>query len=394
METSHRSTMNYPWSAESGGAGRRQRPVALILSASVAGGHDAAARAIALELEAQGYQPIVADGLKASSRFLDWLMRNGYKTLLDHAPFLWGVTFHVTAFGPVAALTKNFVGWLGGGRLLRMIETHRPDVVISTYPLLNAVLGDLRKRGRLAAPALASIADYGIHPLWVASGMDLHLVSSQLSAERCNQLGGRAAVASLPVAPGFKAAPRKLDARQELALPINEYIALVMGGAWGIGSIRRTVKLVAASGAYTVVVCGRNATLQDCLARRFKGQDRVRILGWCSDMPRLLSAVDCLVQNAGGMTCLEAIRMGVPIIYFAPVPGHGRLNIQVMDQEHAGQWAHSSQSLQSLLSAAVLGTTHIPAPRHAGAPGMAFFIENLPRGTNPSRGPTQPVMRS
>lgn len=393
-ENSQSATVkDYPVPVRSRSASPHPHPVALILSASVAGGHDAAARAIALELEEQGYQPIVADGLRACSRFLDWLMQNGYKSFLNYSPFLWGVTFYLTALRPVAALIKNVVGWWGGGRILRLVKLHEPDVVISTYPLLNAVLGNLRKRGRLTVPALASIADYGIHPLWVASGMDLHLLSSKLSAERCEQLGGRAAEASLPVAPGFKAEPRKLDARQELALPINEFIVLAMGGAWGIGSIRRTVALVAASGAFTVVVCGRNATLHARLARKFAGQDRVKILGWCSDMPQWLSAVDCLVQNAGGMTCLEAIRMRVPIVYFAPVPGHGRLNVQVMDQEHAGQWVHSAQSLGALLHAAVLGTTPIPAPQRNSAPGMAFFIENLTQHTSTSPDPTQPILR-
>ena len=61
----------------------------------------------------------------------------------------------------------------------------------------------------------------------------------------------------------------------------------------------------------------------------------MRILGWRDDLPTLMAASDCLIQNAGGMTCIEAIEMGLPVIFYESFLGHGELNALVMEQEGA-----------------------------------------------------------
>ena len=43
-------------------------------------------------------------------------------------------------------------------------------------------------------------------------------------------------------------------------------------------------------------------------------------------MPALMAACDALVENAGGLTSLEAMRAGLPVVSFQPIAGHGREN--------------------------------------------------------------------
>ncbi|MEO5680953.1 MAG: glycosyltransferase, partial [Acidimicrobiales bacterium] len=53
-------------------------------------------------------------------------------------------------------------------------------------------------------------------------------------------------------------------------------------------------------------------------------------LGWTDRMPLLMAAADVVVENAGGLTSLEAFAAGVPIVTFRPIPGHGRDNVKAM----------------------------------------------------------------
>src|SRR5205807_5116202 len=104
---------------------------------------------------------------------------------------------------------------------------------------------------------------------------------------------------------------------------------LVVSGSWGVGAIEATFDAIADSGRFTpVVVCGNNPKLR----RRLAAKGRGIVLGWTDDMPGLMAAADALVQNAGGLTCMEAFAAGLPVVSFRPIAGHGRQNALEMDR--------------------------------------------------------------
>jgi UDP-N-acetylglucosamine:LPS N-acetylglucosamine transferase len=41
-------------------------------------------------------------------------------------------------------------------------------------------------------------------------------------------------------------------------------------------------------------------------------------------MAGLMAASDVLIENAGGLTSKEALRVGLPVVTFRPISGHGR----------------------------------------------------------------------
>jgi UDP-N-acetylglucosamine:LPS N-acetylglucosamine transferase len=47
-------------------------------------------------------------------------------------------------------------------------------------------------------------------------------------------------------------------------------------------------------------------------------------------MDRVMLAADVVVENAGGLTCMEALAAGRPVLSFNPIPGHGRANVEAM----------------------------------------------------------------
>jgi len=351
----------------------------LILTAGVGGGHNAAGRALEDELTQAGHHVTMIDGIRAMSPVLAWLLVQGYVQPLRFAPWLLRPVFGVASHRWGARVIQGLVSATFGGRLQRTIQAHNPDVVFSTFPLITGVLGRLRSRGELTVPTLAAIADYGAHALWVAPGIDLHLVMSEQSADIVRQAGGMAAPMRLPVASSFRISYQRDAMRAALNIPGDAFVVLIIGGALGIGDVEGATVEALAAGAFPLVVTGRNEHLRARLEHRFGQRDEIRILGWRSDVATLMGAADCLLQNAGGMTCLEAIEMELPIVMYQPIPGHGKFNAQVMEQTGAATWPRSSSELRQLFAAAARHERPLRVPAYAvNQPSIHTVLAALP----------------
>jgi hypothetical protein len=75
-------------------------------------------------------------------------------------------------------------------------------------------------------------------------------------------------------------------------------------------------------------------------------------------MSELLAAADVLVHSTGGVTCLEALVRGCPIVAYRPSPGHARLNAKKMASLGLAQAANCPLEL-----VAALRRAHLARPR-------------------------------
>ena len=248
------------------------------------------------------------------------------------------------------------------------------DVVVSTYPVATQVLGDMRRRARarwrwpwgrrsgLAVPAVNFVTDFGYHPFWAHKGIDLNLAVHPKTVAAVATRTLRPSVTCAPlVDPRFAAAGQRRDfERARLGLGSGELAALISSGSWGIGTVRETLELVAAEpGLVPVVVCGHNDHLRQELERLVEARGyRAVILGWTDDMPGLMAACDVLVENAGGLTSLEAMSAGLPLVSFRPIPGHGRKSAAAMSAAGVSCLARGAAQLVGCLE-------------HLGRPGPA-----------------------
>lgn len=372
-------------------------PRVLIFSASVGGGHNAAAAVLRHDLQQLGCDVHVVDGLALASPRLSRVFQWAYPWQLTHLPVVYDWQIRWSNRQRIARGIRWLCARLWSTRLLDAIETFQPDIVVSTYPLVTAVLGRLRTSGKIGCPCVATVTDYGVHRLWTSPGIDLHLVVSVDAARQADDVDGRIEVMQPLVHPAFRILRDRAAARAQLGLPQHAFIALVVGGAWGIGAIEETAADVAATGVYTVIVCGRNEWLARRLERRFAAESSVRVLGWTDDLARYMAAVDCLVQNAGGLTTLEAVAARLPIVLYRPIAGHGRMNATAMERASAAVWARSPTELHALLTAAASGRVSLPAPAvESGRPASLAILSLLPAGSTvePPPASTADVTRS
>src|SRR5262249_49088915 len=264
---------------------------------------------------------------------------------------------------------RFLIGLLWGDKLLAAIIAARADVVVSTYPVVTAGLGRLIAAGRLDLTVVATVTDFGAHPPWVSPQVDLHLVPCRRTLDPVWHAGGRGRVMTFPVGERFANLPSRDEARSALGLPPDAVIPLIVGGTWGVGDIEGTTAAAVAAGSYPVVVTADNADLRTRLEERFLGDSTARVLGWTDQIPLLMAAADCLIQSAGGVTCLEAMAVGLPILFVKPIAGHGGFNSRIMAEAGAALPIRTMRQLETVLREVVAGTTTLAPP--ACDPGNA-----------------------
>ncbi|HMC40226.1 MAG TPA: glycosyltransferase, partial [Acidimicrobiales bacterium] len=319
-------------------------------------GHDGAARTLAEQLTAQGHVAEVRDFLRSGPLRIGSALRMGYEFELRHLPSAYDATYRLWYRVPwLCPAVAWLVTVLTRRRVTRWVEQFDPWVVVSTYPLSTLCLGRMRRSGRLTVPAVNFITDFGVHPLWVHRGVDLNLAIHGLPAEVAARRTGRPSVFTGPaVSLRFDpdGLPGRDEARARFGLEPEQRAVLVVAGSWGVGNLGRTFSAIAADGRFLpVVVCGRDDRLRGHITELAAGvPGPAVILGWTDEMPALMAACDALVENAGGLTSLEAMRVGLPVVSFDPIAGHGVENTAAMDAAGVARLAVTPEALAAALA--------------------------------------------
>jgi UDP-N-acetylglucosamine:LPS N-acetylglucosamine transferase len=357
----------------------------LIISASMGAGHDGAARELQRRLERDGHQAQVADYLAAFPFGIGRLVRFAYQWELRLAPRAYEWTYRLWSLVPaLAGPLMLLLGVVTDRRVRRWVDASGADVVVSTYPLASLALGRARRTGRLEVPVATFITDFAVHPLWAAAGVDLHLtVHPRAAAAAHHQTGAPAAAPGPMVGDRFRGRlPGRAAARARLGIPEDARVALLVAGSWGVGAVRRTFDDIVATGTWSpLAVCGRNERLRRRLASRGTGW----VQGWSDDMPSLVAAADVLIENAGGLTCMEAFSAGLPVVSYRPIAGHGRGNAAEMEAAGVAAWARPGELRTALDATLGLdGARRRAAARRMFAGDAAHDVVALAAGAAPA----------
>ena len=315
-------------------------------------GHDGAANELRKRLEAQGHTVRIIDFLHCCPFGIGWFIKWSYLVQLRVAPWSYELTYRLwykmpSTWGFIVRLDT----FISGKRIRRAIVETDADVVVSTYPLSSLVLGNMRKKRWLKVPVMTYLTDFAVHPLWVHPHVDVHLATSEFAAATARQRGGEDSRAPGPlVGDRFERAEEvgRARARAELGLADDARAVLVVAGSWGVGDITGTFDAICAAGDFhPVVVCARDEALKAALQARGSGT----ILGWTNDMPQLMAACDVMIENAGGLTANEAFAVGLPVVTFLPIAGHGKDNAEGMSELGVTRYARNLDELRDALTA-------------------------------------------
>jgi UDP-N-acetylglucosamine:LPS N-acetylglucosamine transferase len=340
----------------------------VVISASAGAGHDGVTRALAGRLIGYGFQVDCLDLTDLFPWRLGRLLRGTYHGMLTRQPWIYAGLFAIgSRFAGAAPITRALL------RPVRpWIQRALPAdtrAVVSTYPIASQLLGPLRRDGHVTTPVITYLTDFAVHPIWVSPGVDIHCAAHDTSRAQAIAHGATdVRVAGRLVSADCQpvSAMAKRHARERYGLPAEAPLALLVAGSWGLGDVAAAAADIAATGsAVPVVVCGHNAVL----CQRLRRQGVRHVFGWVDDMPTLIQSADVLVENAGGLTALEAMACGLPVLTYRPIPGHGKANAATMVEAGVVRLVRSRDEL----GPALVELTDPEAGRRQRAAGLALF---------------------
>jgi UDP-glucose 4-epimerase len=323
----------------------------LIISADIGEGHDLPARAVAREFadEDPDAQISIVNGLPAMGPVLTKVLRENSAFMFRWVPWLFDLQYAlIMYFAPTRWLAKRLITALGRRGLMRLIRAHDPDLIVSTYPGVTAVLGELRRKGRLDAPCYSSITDLAGLRFWAHPGIDLHFITHPESREEVERIAGPGSVrwAKPPTSPAFLAARSRADARRSLGLPAEGQVIAVSGGGWGVGDLLGATRAaLEVPDAIVMCLCGRNDKTRARVTKAFGAEPRLRVMGFTDRMGDVLGAADALVHSSAGLTVLEAIIRGCPVVSYGFGYGHVRASNRALLRFGLAQVVRSERDL-------------------------------------------------
>jgi processive 1,2-diacylglycerol beta-glucosyltransferase len=362
----------------------------LVLSADVGEGHAAAARALSEQLEAspEDVEVTVIDGLDAMGRLLRPVVQDGYRVQLRFLPWTYSLVYGtLERVAPARWLARKLLCRLGARPLARVIEQHAPDVIVSTYPAVTVVLAHLRRTHVVDCPTIATITDLTGLFFWAQPGIDMHLVMYGESMPAVERIAGEGSVRLVrPLISAEFLAPRcPFETREDLGLPTEGRMVVVSGGGWGVGDVEGAVRELCRVGDISSIVClaGRNELLGERLNAAFADEPRVHVYGFTDKMPQLLAAADALVHSTGGVTCLEAMAAGTPVVSYGLPVGHARLNTRAMADLDLLRLANDTRELREHVQASMQEQPSVPTEAEESQPTAVDLVLDAPRRVRP-----------
>jgi processive 1,2-diacylglycerol beta-glucosyltransferase len=231
-----------------------------------------------------------------------------------------------------------------------MMKKYRPQAVICTQAAPAVALAAARKRGDLKVPLICAVTDFGVHSYWLHPEVDLYLVAHEDVKNELIHRGidpDKIRCTGIPIRPAFGETHDQTEERARLRISLSKKTILLMGGSRGLGSLDDLVEALKMIplGFQTLVVCGQNKSLHRKITDMTRGYADFHVLSYTKDLPRLMAASDILITKPGGLTCSEALAMGLPMVLTNPIPGQEERNVRFLTRHNVAMLARTPEEL-------------------------------------------------
>lgn len=289
----------------------------------------------------------ILDTFRYASPLLEKVVLGTYMEILKISPVIYGYLYRQSERGrPLSGRGKmefsRILNLLAAPRLEEFIKNFKPEIIVCTHPFPLGILSCLKKKGAFRGPVFAAITDFTVHSFWVFPEVDRYFIGSEALIPECKEYGiepERICPTGIPIDPAFNDRYDKCRLKEQLGLDPALPAALIVGGGLGMGPLATAVKTLSSNQheCQLIVVTGTNKVLREKLEKIAPELScKVKIFGFVDNIHQLMAASDLMVGKAGGLTCAEAMAMGLPLFIVDPLPGQEERNTKFITAMGAG----------------------------------------------------------
>jgi len=322
----------------------------LILTAGFGEGHNSAALNLKRALSPHA-TALLADPCALSTPLINRGLQNFYRYITTHAPWLWRRIYLSTERQDFSKKRLPLMR-KPEDKLRELIIEHRPQAIVSTYPLYPYFVERLFKKHGPKVPVFTIVTDsIEINAAWRKAPTDFWLVTDQHTKQSLITQGlpeSKIVTTGFPVHPHFAdlepiTADDDLDPFRILYFPTPKK-----------PHVRRVSReLLESTGPESklTIVLGKHLRKIHSRAKEIEEQypGRVTIKGWTKKVPELLNSHHLVVGKAGGATVHEALAAACPMLIHHLVPGQEEGNLNLLRHLNGGNLADTEGALSEQL---------------------------------------------
>ncbi len=314
---------------------------ALIMSCGTGGGHNAAAAAIAEELERRGHNVTVLNPFTLVEGSVSSVIDNTYISVAKYFPRLFGLIYSLGA--GVSRLPIPSPVYLANGMMNETMEKylseHHFDIIVMSHLFPGEILTNMKRHGASVPKTVFIATDYTCIPFTEEVDCDYCVIpSAELTEEYVRRGVPRERIYPLGIpvrsefADGHDVGDRDALCRGLGLDPERRYI-LVTGGSMGAGKLRLVVDMLDEhykhKNVSLIVVCGSNEKLYEKISAEYG--DRHIVIGHTDQMAHYMAVCDVFITKPGGLSSTEAAVSGTPVIHITPIPGCESYNMRFFE---------------------------------------------------------------
>ena len=322
-----------------------------IVTASIGHGHNSVASSIkeTMMKENPSNNINIYDFLDDSKIY--HIFKSLYLEVISKTPYLYSRAYQWTQTSKRTDSIVNFLNFVFLKNLINIKSRFRPDVLIFTHPFPV-----ISYQKVLNIPAWTVITDFSFHPIWFNSEMEGYFVANEDVKQELlkrNYPSERIFITGIPTKSKFHQLS-KLEHLKALNLHNDKPLILIMGGGFGIGSIKEIIDNIQSinSSYQAIILTGHNLELYQIIKKTIekKRLDNCQVLSFTDKVPTLMKKASLLITKAGGVTLAEASISGLPTIIYKPIPGHEEENAHHACKHGWTAWAKDIGELMDLVN--------------------------------------------
>lgn len=333
----------------------------LIFYAAYGGGHFSAANAIkeTIEKEYQNVQIEVIDCMEYLNKVVNYLTVKSYEEMTKKTPKLWGKVYKASRKGIVAAIS-NSSNKIFASKLGRLIQSKKPDIIISAHPFSTQMCAILKKKGKLNVKVSTVLTDFKYHEQWLVKHeyleeffcsnekMRQDLITYGIDKEKVFCTG-------MPISYRFLEDFNREEILKEFNLKDNlKTILFFAGGKMGLArkNIFEYMKCLANNfdGIQIVAISGKNKKIYDKFKEIAKGHENVKVLEFTNKVPELMHVSELVITKPGGITSSEALASELPILAINPIPGQEEENAEFLEEVGSARWLKKGEDFEEVIN--------------------------------------------